>query len=1053
MIQRNIRFPQTLAVKTHGMLWKSILWIMVLCCTVNAQAQEPGQQAASSQGQQPIKIKGLVTDASGFPLTGATVAVKWTQLVTIADLDGNFELEVPYANATLEINYLGYQKEEYSLNGRTVVRIVLKDEDTALEEVVVVGYGTQKRESVIGSIATVSPGKLQANQSRAMSNALSGQIAGIIGVQRSGEPGYDSSDFWIRGMGTFNKELSKPLVIIDGIERSLDNLSPEEIESFSVLKDATATAIYGVKGANGAIVIKTKRGVVGKTQITVKADYGISAPVKLPRYVDGAKHMEVVNAARTLSGSTGDLYSPETIERTRTGFDPDLYPNVDWMDTVTEDYATNNRVSMDINGGAERLRFRFILGTFNEEGIIKTDDNLSWDTKLKLSKYNVRSNIDMDLTSSTLLSLSVGGYLMNRNAPGTSAPTILDWVMQTPPIVHPAMYSTGEYAQNVNRANPWTQATRSGYVKSYQNSIQSVATVEQNIGELWHPLRGLTAKLVFSFDAYNWHDMERKGGPDTYIATGRDADGKLQLSQVSKGSEFLDFSKKTGGNRNMYVEIPISYTRVIDKVHHLSGLLLYNQKDYVKLDAKNVEESFPYRSQGIAGRFAYDFSNKYFGEFNFGYNGSENFKKGYRYGFFPSFALGWLASNEAFLEQVNWLDKFKLRASWGKVGNDQISDGRRFAYQTTIDSGDKYTWGWNNQLEYEGIKEGDFGVPNLTWEESTKTNLGIELGVWRSLNIQLDFFQEKRKNIFMQRKTVPEIAGFNKNPFANYGKVENKGFDLSVEYNKQLTKDFSLSAMANLTHVKNKITEYDEALGIIGTNRAKTSWDINQNFGLIADGLYTEDDFLNPEKGILKNHLPKPGYGIVKPGDIKYVDVNGDNQIDALDICPIGNPNVPETVYGFGLSMKYKNFDMGFFFQGITNVDFIISGAEMIPGSGDGAIGNILDNVDDRWTPENPRQDVFYPRLSRTKSENNNQASTWWLKDGSFLRLKNFEVGYTLLQKQGASLPFRHARLFLRGSNLLTFSAFKLWDPELAGTGYKSYPSSKILSVGFDVTF
>ncbi len=1014
---------------------------------VISKSRRPAIQGMDAVQQR--EITGKVIDDQGIPLPGVTVAVRETNIRTSTDAQGRYTIQIPRDGRILIFTAIGFQTREVAIASDNVVDVMLAATVSDLDEVVVVGFGTQKRESVIGAITTISPGKLQTNQTRGLSNALVGQIAGIVGIQRSGEPGYDASDFWIRGINTFGAGGTTPLVIIDGVQRSLDNISPEEIESFSVLKDATATAVYGVRGANGAVVIKTKRGSLGKPRVTVKSDYGLSAPVKLPSYVDGAKHLEILNAARALSGGT-DFFTQEYIDRTRSGYDPDLYPNVNWLETVTEDYAANNRVSADVNGGTERLRYRFIMGSFSETGIISTDPNNRDDTQLKLQRYNVRSNIDMDLTSSTLFSFSIGGHLLNRNAPGTDAPTILDWSMQTPPIVHPAVYSTGEFAQNVNRANPWVQATQTGYKKTYQSSIQSLASIEQNIGALWKPLEGLRARVSFSFDAYNWHDIVRTRQPDKYIANGRDAEGNLQLTLVEKGQEFLNFNKGAGGNRSMYLEIPITYERTLGDIHRISALLLYNQRDYVNADVNTAIMAFPYRNQGVAGRFAYDYDSRYFGEFNFGYNGSENFRKGYRFGFFPSFALGWMASNEEFLRDAGYLDKLKLRGSWGLVGNDQIG-GRRFSYITTINSTDtRYYWGWTKQLGYPAVREGDFGIPDLTWETAAKTNLGIELGLFRSFSLQFDVFREKRSNIFMQRKTIPELAGYNNTPYANFGKVDNRGFDASLEYNKSFGKDLALSVLGNITKARNKIVEYDEPLGLIGTNRSQTNWSIHQNYGLIADGLYEENDFVNPAKGILKPEIPRSGFGAVYPGDIKYVDVDGDHIITANDIGPIGRPAIPEIVYGFGFSFRYKKLDIGALFQGMASVDFVISGNEMIPGSGDGSIGNILSNVDDRWTPENPSQDVFYPRLSRTRSENNSQSSTWWLKDGSFVRLKHAEIGYTLIQQKSA--VFKNARLFLRGTNLLTFSPFTLWDPELGGTGYRSYPSSRIMTFGFDIS-
>lgn len=997
-------------------------------------------------------LHGKVLDENAQPIVSASVFIKGTETGTATDMEGKFMLEVNAPQDSLVVTSVGFKTKTVVVgNVREIVIHLEQDvKQQKLDEIVVVGFGTQKKESVIGAITTISPEKLQTNQTRALSNALVGQIAGIIGVKRSGEPGYDESDIWIRGINTFGVN-STPLIIVDGIQRSLDNIAPEEIASFSVLKDATATAIYGVRGANGAIVIKTKRGAIGKPKVSLNADYGISSPIKLPEYADGATQMEIINAARKLSGGT-DFISQGRIDSTRQHLDPDLYPDVNWIDQVTEKYATNDRINLDINGGTDRLRYRFIVGMFEEKGIIKTDPAVNYDSKLRLQRYNVRSNIDMDLTSSTLLSVSIGGYIINRNAPGTSPTTILDWSMQTPPIVHPAVYSTGQFPKNVNRANPWVQATQTGYVKNYQNSLQSSVSLEQNFGKLSKPLTGLTVKALFSFDAYNWHNINRTKQPSFYMATGRDEEGNLLFNLVETGQEFLGFSKSAGGNRNMYFELPVSYNRTFG-AHSVSGLLLYNRNDYVNVDVSSAIMSFPYRNQGLAGRFTYDYNKRYFGEFNFGYNGSENFAEGYRYGFFPSFALGWMISNEKFMSDVTFIDNLKLRGSWGRVGNDKISDSRRFGYVTTINSSTGYKWGWTSQLQYSGVQEGDFGIPNLTWETATKTDIGIDVQILKSLSIQFDLFKEQRTNIFMLRKTVPELAGYINTPYANYGKVDNRGFDTNIEFSKQIGKDFSLSVLANITHAKNKILEYDEPTGLIGTNRSRTNYNINQSFGLIADGLYTENDFLDPVNGTLKPEVPQSLFGKVLPGDIKYIDVNGDGKVGADDEVPIGKPTIPETVYGFGFSLRYKNFDLGCLFQGIANVAFIISGNEMIPGSGDGSIGNILTNANDRWTPEDPRQDVFYPRLSRSKSENNNRASTWWLKDGAFMRLKHFEIGYTLIKEKYKRLPLSNARVFLRGSDLLTFSSFKLWDPELAGTGYSSYPSSRIASVGFNVTF
>ena len=1013
------------------------------------------QSAAVAEAAAPekVKVSGKVVDEAGIPVIGIAVISSDGKNGTITTDTGLFHLTVP-AGDVLLVTGIGYEDQRVSTEGQTEFLIVMKS-DTQLEEAVLVGFGTQKKESVIGAIASIAPETLQSNQTANISNALAGQIPGIIAVQRSGEPGYDASDFWIRGINTFGAS-SNPLVIIDGVERSLDQLSPEEIESFSVLKDASATAIYGVRGANGAIVIKTKRGSVGKAKVNIKADYGATAPIRMAEYVDGAKHMEVVNAAAALSGLANQPFSDERIQKTREGIDSDLYPSVDWLDAVTNDFATTSRISADISGGTELLRYRFILGVYNESGIIATDPNASFDSELKLTKYNVRSNIDLNVTKSTLFTFSIGGYMQDRHAPGADVNSILSAAIEIPPIVHPTIYSNGQFPKQNHRMNPYVMATQTGYKNNYKSQLQSVATIDQDFGKLWNPLEGLHLKVTFSFDVYQDYWSERTRDPSYYIASSRDENGELITTLVSEGDEFLGFSKSFGGNRSTYFEVPLSYSRTFDK-HTVDALLLWNMRSYVNQNAGKAIESFPYRNAGLAGRLAYDFDTRYFAEVNFGYNGSENFAKGYRFGFFPSAALGWMVSNEDFMQDVKHIvNQLRVRGSYGLSGNDKIDNDRRFGYLTTIlVTGDKkHSFGYNNPITYDGVMEDQFGIPDLTWETATKSNVGVDLGLFKCLNLTLDWFTELRSNIFMQRKTIPETAGFQNTPYANYGKVYNSGFDGSLTFNKQFGKYTYLSLMGNFTYAHNEILEYDESEGLKGTTRAHTGHSIDQNYGLVADGLYTEDDFLDPVKYVLKPGLATSSWGKVKPGDIKYRDLNNDGVLNDEDITAIGGTNVPEIIYGFGFSFNHKGFDISALFQGMAKVQFIIGGnSYYIPGSGSGSIANILANCDDRWTPENPSQDVFYPRLSYGISEHNTRASTWWLKDGSFLRLKNFEMGYTFLKNRPNNKVLNHVRLFVRGTNLFTLSNFKLWDPELGGEGWRSYPISRMASIGLDISF
>lgn len=1007
--------------------------------------------AAPEVSQQSKLVKGHVVDEEGIPLIGVNIQEVGTNNITVTDMNGNYSIyNVSGPEAVLKFTYIGFKPVEVKVGDNTTIQVKMLTDTQGLEEVVVVGYGSQKRESVVGAITTVRPTVLQSNQTRTLSNALAGQIAGVIAVQRSGEPGYDSSEFWIRGINTFGANAT-PLVLIDGIERDLNSISPEEIESFSILKDASATAVYGVRGANGVILVQTKKGQLGKPRVTVKADFGISNPTQLPEFVDGPTYMEISNEAKILSGITPS-FSAEQIEKTRSGVDPDLFPNVNWLDAITRKNAPSARASVDVNGGSERLRYSLIVTYFGENGYITRDKTQSFNSQLSASRYNVRSNVDINLTNSTVLAVSLGGFIYNRRAPGDIS-AILTNAFDQSPVIHPIKYSNGQLPKNQSRPNPWAEATQMGYSKRYESSVQSTVSLEQDLAAIWKPLKGLKAKGVFSFDNWSYANLDRKKTPTFYWATGRDENGNLITTMVNEGDEFLGYSKGGGSNRTMYFEAQLNYNRRFND-HVVDGLFLFNLRDYVNADAGSAILSLPYRNQGIAGRLGYNYRDTYFAEFNFGYNGSENFARGYRYGFFPSVAIGWMLTNEPFMQnRTKVLSKLKLRGSVGMVGNDKISGDRRFAYLSTIDGSDGYNWGWKGEYGYGGYQEGEFGIPDLTWETATKINIGTEIGLFDAINLQADFFKEYRKDIFMARKIIPETAGFNKTPYANFGKVENIGTDISLEVNHSFSKDFFLSFRGNFTFARNKVTEYDEPESLKGTTRSQTGQSLNQHFGLVALGLFTPDDFSDLENYVLKDDVPTQ-FGVVKPGDIKYQDLNGDGVVNDLDKCPIGHPFVPEIIYGFGSSIRYKNFDLSFFFQGTGLFTNSISGENLLPGSGAGGLGNIFANVDDRWMPDNPyKQDVFWPRLSSFNNENNTRLSSWWIKNSSFLRLKNAEIGYTLPVKWQRAVAMRNARVFLRGTNLFTISSFDLWDPEMGSTNGLKYPNQRIYSVGFEVTF
>ncbi|WP_255376327.1 TonB-dependent receptor [Parabacteroides sp. Marseille-P3160] len=1006
---------------------------------------------ASKKGaqQEGLRITGNVTDLKGEPLIGVNVMVKGTQAGVMTDINGAYSISVPNKYAILSFSYIGFVPKEEKVDSRRIVNIILEEDVGQLEEVVVVGYGTQKKASVVGSISTVEPGRLDVGTTRSLSNNLVGNVGGIIGAQRSGEPGYDNSDFWIRGINTFGGNRS-PLVLVDGIERSLNDLDVVEIASFSVLKDAAASAVYGVRGANGVIIITTKRGKAGKTNISVKTEHSITEPVKMPSFLGSADYLQLLYDVAK-QDNVSPLYEQDIIDKYRTGYDTELYPDVDWVKAISNDQAQNTRVSLDINGGTEKLRYSFVGAYYNEEGIIKRDEEQSWNSSLRVNRFNMRSNVDMNLTPTTLINFSIGGYLQKRISPPQSIDDLFSAAFSTPPFVHPIVYQNGKIPRRSGRDNPWARTTQTGYERRASSKLESTFSVEQDLKVI---LSGLKAKAIFSYDYYSANGVTRSKEPIYYTpATSRDPEtGELLLSDGTIGQEFLGHSLSSEwGNNSIYLEGNLTYDKTFGE-HAINALFLYNQRDY------DDGDKLPHRRQGFAGRAAYTYGGRYIGEFNFGYNGSENFSKGKRFGFFPSIAVGWIMSEEAFWENYRKaFNKVKFRMSYGLAGNDQL-DGRRFAYVTTIGDTGGYDWGTNGSFFYRaGRREGEIGISDLTWETVAKTNLGLELGLFNIAELQIDFFQEKRKDIFMQRNNFPNSAGFATMPWANFGKVTNRGFEVTLDLNKQVNKDFFIGARGTLTYAKNKVTENDEAIGIKGTHRSSIGKPVGQIFGLVAEGLFTEDDFEDVEKGVLKPDIPMHKFtNRVYPGDIKYKDFDEDGEITEKDRTAIGGTTNPELVYGFGVSTRYKNVDFGFLFQGNGRTYRVIGrGADFIPGANSGTTGNIYSNAYDSWTVDNPRQDAFYPRLHYGYNANNAQESTWWLKDMSMLRLKNLEIGYALPKSITRPAAISYARVFLRGTNLFCLSDFKLWDPEIdtpSNNGLR-YPIMRSYSIGLEVNF
>jgi TonB-linked SusC/RagA family outer membrane protein len=993
-------------------------------------------------------ITGTVTDEEGMGLPGVSVTIKSTLIGTVTDAEGRYSIAGVSKGSFLVFSFIGYKTEEVVVGDQASVNLKMVTDLAALSEVVIVGYGTQKEYTSAGAISSVNVQKqLQYGTTRSMSNNLAGQVAGIIGVQRSGEPGYDDSNFWIRGISTFSGASRAPLVLVDGVERSLNTIDPAEIESVSVLKDASASAVYGVRGANGVVLINTKRGDVGKPTIVLRYEQGVTSPVKLPKFIGAADYMTLMN---DISVDQGQLpnYSEDRINNTRNRVDPDLYPDVNWLDAVTNSNASNSRINLTASGGTNFLRYAITGSHYGETGIVARDHNQEWDSSMKLKRYNIRSNVDLNVTPTTLLRANIGGYLQETVRPPQSMDFLFDQAFQTAPHVHPIQYSSGEIPRvNADRTNPWSVATQTGYERGSASRIESLFSVQQEMDAI---IPGLSGRILFSFDRYAANSVLRKKDPDYYKpATGRDENGELQLDIDRFGQVFLGHeAKQEFGNKSVYIEGTLNYSHNIGN-HYLDGMFLYNQRSY------DDGGTLPFRFQGIAARASYSFKRKYIAEANFGYNGSENLAPENRFGFFPSVALGWVVTEEEFMSPIkDIVSRLKLRASLGQVGNDRFDNNIRYSYISTIGETDDYRWGVNNDYFRAGRQEGLKGVSNLTWETVTKGNLGIELGFWNSVLLQVDVFKEERKDIFLQRQTIPSSAGFIEKPYANYGKVKNQGLDLSVSANKQLSSEWSISGQGTFTYAKNKIIEQDEAPAVIGTYRARTGKLVDQNFGYVAERLYTNADFSDIENGVLVSTLPRAELGPVRPGDIKYADLNGDGAITNVDQTTLKGTVDPQIVYGFGINARYRNIDFGIFCQGNAQTYRVLGGDFFQPGSGGGAAGNVYETVlTDRWTIENPNPNAFWPRASFQSAGNNNRPSTWWLKDMSMLRVKHIEIGFSLPRTFIDRVHAKSARIFVSGNNLLTFSKFDLWDPEInTGNGFK-YPIMKSFSAGVNLEF
>lgn len=1016
------------------------MFVLLLSCILGAQAQES------------IVVTGVVTDKNKEPLVGVNITVgDMVGLGTITDINGKYKIKMePYHR--LIFSYIGFDKVEVLVKEQRVINVAMQEsEASVIDEVVITGTGAQKKLTVTGAVTNVNVADLKVNPTGSISNALAGNVAGVLAMQTSGQPGQNSSEFWIRGISTFGAS-NAALVLVDGFERNLDEINIEDIETFVVLKDASTTAIYGSRGANGVILITTKHGKAGKINIDAKVETTYNTRTITPDFVNGYNYASMINEAR-ITRAQEPLYQPYELEILRLGLDPDLYPNVNWKDVLMKDGAMTYRGTVNMNGGGATARYFVSASYIEEQGMYKTDENLrkDYDTNANAKRWNYRLNTDIDITKSTLLKVGVSGSLKKVNEPGLGG-DIWHSIMGQTPISIPLVYSNGyipAYGTG-NQTNPWVLATQTGYNEVWENKIQTNVTLEQKLDFI---TKGLSFVGRFGYDTNNKNNIKHEKWPEQWKAQRfRDENGELVFERISTEQK-MRISSGASGERLEFFEAILQYDRGF-KEHHLGGTLKYNQDSKIMTVniGDDIKKSIPRRHQGLAGRVSYNWNYRYFADFNFGYSGSENFATGHQFGFFPAFSVAWNIAEEPIIKKsLKWMNMFKLRYSYGKVGNDNFGDNVRFPYMYTIGSGGGYQWAdYNYDKNFGGKIYTDLASNNVTWEIATKHDIGVDLSLFNDkFTATIDYFHEQRDGIYMTRDHLSSMIGLNgKRPKANVGSVLSEGFDGNFAY-KQKVGDVNLTIRGNMTYSKNEILERDEAYNVY-EYQMDEGHRVDQAKGVIALGLFKDyDDIRNS---------PRQDFGSVQPGDIKYKDVNGDGVINDGDRVAIGATTKPNLIYGMGISAQWKGLDVNLHFQGAGKSTFFIDGPSVYAFSS-GTWGNILsDLVENRWidssisnNPATENPNASYPRLSYGGSGNNFRQSTYWLRNGSYLRLKTLEIGYSLPKSMVNKIHFNSMRLFFIGTNLLTFSSFKLWDPELGSSNGEKYPLAKMFTLGLSV--
>lgn len=1014
------------------------------------------------QAQQ-VSVTGKVVEAgTGEPLPGVSIIVDKSTRGVSTDIDGTFEIRA-LPTDKLIFSFIGMESQTVVVGDKTFLEIELSLKSDELEEVTVVAFGKQKKESVIGAISTVNPKDLKVPSSN-LTTALAGNMAGVIAYQRSGEPGQDNADFFVRGITTFGTN-THPLILIDGVELTstdLARLRPDDIESFSILKDATATALYGARGANGVILVTTKQGTVGPAKISFRIENSLSAPTQTVDVADPVTYMRMHNEAILTRDPLGIIeYPQEKIEMTEAGKYPLIYPANNWKEMLFKENTINQRVNLNVSGGGGVARY-YVAGSFNRDnGILKVDKRNNFNNNIAINNYDLRTNVNINVTKTTELITRLSANFEEYKGPLRGGADMYNLMIHSNPVLFPAYYPADEdfqYAQHIlfgnynnSKINPYAEMVR-GYKEKSRSQILAQVELKQDLAFI---TEGLTARGMLNVSRLSQFAVNRSYNPFYYeISRYNRLTGDYKLIETRIGTEYLGYGElpdEREQSSSFYFEGSVNHARTFGK-HSISSLLVFQARQTLVANAGSLQLSLPSRNLGLSGRATYSYDSRYFAEFNFGYNGSERFDKNNRFGFFPSAGAAWVISNEDFWADMKpVVNNLKLRYSYGLIGNDQIGDAYdRFFYLSEVnmeDGGRGATFGTEYNTRYNGITINRYANPFISWEKSYKQNFALELGLFDQLSVIAEYFTERRDNILMTRSSIPNTMGLTATPRANVGEASGKGVDIMLEYQKSWNKDFWTSARANFTYATSRFDVYEEP-EYNEPWRSRVGLSLNQNMGYIAERLFVDDEEAASSP---PQYIGTSEYG---GGDIKYLDVNRDGKVTEADRVPIGYPTVPEIIYGFGVSTGYKGFDLSVFFQGSARQSFWINAGSSLGGTApfinDTQV--LKAYADNYWSEENQNVYALWPRLSTTLNSNNVATSTWFMRDASFLRLKQMEFGYTIPKRYTEKIKMNNLRFYVSGTNLLLFSKFKMWDVEMAGNGL-GYPNQRVINFGLNFTF